>query len=223
MKKCPRSGLPPEGDLECHYCGLVLTDEIKSNNFQNKMKTVDWFQWRQQILKWFIIFIILSTVLLYFGFSLWLVMPIITIAYFVSQAQKNSEPKSRLKTAREKATNENLDWLKERWERVEKEKESGELKTVRQWYFDEPTERQLAKIKRDGLNIGVKNLTKEKASDLIGLSERPNEGSVEILKYFKVSIRGNNETRAREEVAKIFSDPEKVKVWKARPATQMQK
>ena len=83
MKKCPRSGLPPEGDLECHYCGLVLTDEIKSNNFQNKMKTVDWLQWRQQILKWFIIFIILSTVLLYFGFSLWLVMPIITIAYFI--------------------------------------------------------------------------------------------------------------------------------------------
>lgn len=223
MKKCPRCGLPPEGELECHYCGLVFNDEIKSNNFITKLKTLDSLQGREQILKWFIILIVLLAFLSYFNLSLWLIIPILAIGYVISQANKKSGTKNRLIGAGKKATKENLDWLKDRWERVENEKESGELKTVKQWYLDEATERQLARIKRDGLNIGVKNLTKGQASDLIGLSERPNEGAVEILQFFKVSIKGISETRARDEVAKIFADPNKVKAWKTRPATQMQK
>jgi len=51
MKKCPRCGLPPEGELECRYCGLVFSEDIKNQNFQKKLKKLNWFQWRQQILK----------------------------------------------------------------------------------------------------------------------------------------------------------------------------
>jgi len=224
MKKCPRCGLPPEGELECRYCGLVFSEDIKNQNFQKKLKKLNWFQWRQQILKWFIILIIVFTVFAYLGLPFWLMVPvIIVILYFSSQAKNGNDVTNQLKSSGNKPIDKELDWLKERWERVEREKELGDLKTVDQWYFDEATERQLARIKKNGTYIGSTKLTKGKASDLIGLSEKPEEGSEEILKFFRVPTKGISETRAREEIAKIFSDPEKVKAWKARPATQMQK
>jgi hypothetical protein len=148
----------------------------------------------------------------------------ILIIYFIVKAvAKNTSNVATQSKKPKKLISDNFGWLKERWDRVDKEKESGVLNIVESWYFDDATEKQLAYIKKLGINIGNIKLTKGKASDIIGLHEKPEEGSIEILKFFKIPTKGMSQTKARDEVAKIFADSKKAKLWNERPATQMQK
>jgi hypothetical protein len=102
-----------------------------------------------------------------------------------------------------KVINENMGWLRKRWDRVQDEKDSGVLRTVKQWYFDEATERQLSRIKRIGLKLSSKQITKGQASDIIGLFEPPEDKDVAILKRHNIPLDGVNETKARELVATL--------------------
>ena len=74
-----------------------------------------------------------------------------------------------------------MGWLKERWDRVQHEKDSGVLRTVSQWYFDEATERQLSRLKRIGLKLNTEQITKGQASDIIGLFEPLEQRDAAIL------------------------------------------
>jgi hypothetical protein len=116
-----------------------------------------------------------------------------------------------------------MSWLEERWSAARQERGVGRLKTVPSWFFDEATDRQLEKLNNIGLTIKKDKATKGEASDLIGLFEPPEQENEQILRFFKVSMAGMNQSRARYEVAKLFAQPENVETWASRPASQMQK
>jgi hypothetical protein len=208
--------LPQEGIEECEYCGLVFKDELISNKSQNVLRKPNWFKLRQKILIGFIIFCVLLLIWLYVGRSFWITALIsIVILYFISEWHKISSKKSGIKNLTkaegQKIIDDNIVWLKKRWDRVQKEKDSGELKTIKLWYFDEATDRQQTRIKRIGVDIGRAKITKGQASDIIGLFEPADSKDMEILKKHNVPLEGMNQTRAREHVAKIRNEPEKIR------------
>ena len=130
----------------------------------------------------------------------------------VYQSRKKSGIKTLTKAEGQKVIDENMDWLKARWDRVQKEKDSGVLRTVQWWYFDEATERQLGRIKKIGLNIGRAKVTKGQASDIIGLYEAPEAKDLAVLKRHNVPLEGMNETKARELAATVNLSPDQLKV-----------
>ncbi len=123
----------------------------------------------------------------------------------------------------EKILADNLEWLEEKWDTAWEEQESGELKTVSEWFFDDVTERQLDRIERIGLEFAKGHPTKGQASDIIGLFEPVEEEDIEILKFFKISTRGMNQSKASHIVATIFLDSDNIDAWQGRPASTMQK
>jgi hypothetical protein len=159
----------------------------------------------------------------------------ILILYFIGKYSKSdqtkgeTEPKGGAKPARsagassgkDRILRENISWLKERWERVQKEKDSGELRTVREWYFDEATQKQIDRIDKIGLKTKLGQLTKGQASDIIGIFEPPDNEM--LLKFFKIPLKGMNQSKSIEIATKLLLDPDNVKAWEGRPATQMQK
>jgi len=66
-------------------------------------------------------------------------------------------------------------------------------------------------------------LSKGKASDLIGLSEPVEEGHEAILKFFKVPLRGMNQSRGRYEAGKLLADTKNAEAWNLRLAEPLQK
>jgi hypothetical protein len=114
------------------------------------------------------------------------------------------------KSQGQKILDNNIDWIRKRWDRIQKEKDSNAIKTVNTWYFDEATDRQLARIKKIGLYISDTKITKGQASDLIGLFEPADDKDIEILKANSIPIEGMNQTKAREVVAKILNEREKI-------------
>ena len=111
------------------------------------------------------------------------------------------------------------EWLPQRWDRSAEELASGNLVEFQRWYFDDVTERQQAKLadieELDVFKIPGK-LTKGQASDLIGLFEEPDDGDLQVMKFFKVPARGVSQTKARMEVARLFMDPTNRNAWEKR-------
>jgi len=118
-----------------------------------------------------------------------------------------------------KVVSENIEWLEEEWNKAWDEKESGELKTVPEWWFDDAYEHQLKKIDRMGLVFNGDLPTQGQASDIIGLFEPPDYGDREILKFFKVPLREMTQTRAKYLVEQLLSDPDNASAWDNRPAS----
>lgn len=116
-----------------------------------------------------------------------------------------------------------MQYLREQWTRAERERAAGNVSDFPHWFFDPVTDKQLRRLKENGTTLPRGSLTKGQASDLIGLSEDPDDEDKEILKFFKVPMRSLNQTTARYEVRKLFADPEKKAAWDARPAELMQK
>jgi len=85
------------------------------------------------------------------------------------------------------------------------------------WYFQEPSDRQLERLERENGRVEGKP-TKGQVSDMIGLFEQPEPDSIAILKHFKVSTAGMNQTLARHEAAMLMRDPEKRSAAEQRPA-----
>ena len=140
-----------------------------------------------------------------------------------STAKKDSTSKKQNSTKEERILNENSDWLEQRWEEAEKEKIDGDLKSVPEWFFDKATDRQLQKLEDIGVNIQGDRVKKGEASDLIGLFEPTDDTDIEVLKFFKVSMKGMSQSKAKYEIRNIFSDAENTEKWKNRSANAMQK
>lgn len=153
---------------------------------------------------------------------------IVVVALFLLSARKKPKPerersdKIEEEVSVQQVVDKNAQWLEERWEGARKERDAGELKTVPRWFFDEATERQRERLKKMGLTLKA-TATKGEASDVIGLLEPADDRDMEILRFFKVPTKGINQTRARHEVAQLFSKPANVEAWNSRPASAMQK
>ncbi len=116
-----------------------------------------------------------------------------------------------------------LDYVKARWREAEHERDTGALSTFPDWFFDPVTPRQLERLKKDGTAVSGGQLSKGAASDLIGLKEPLEEDDVEVLKFFKVPLRGMSQTLGRYEVKRLLSTAENLAAWESRPAEPMQR
>jgi len=139
--------------------------------------------------------------------------------------QAAQSPRAGSRSSSQAILDANMAWLRERWRAADQAKASGELGPFPKWYFDPVTDPQLGRLKKTGVRVSGGELTKGAASDIIGLFEPWEDIDEAILKFFKVSMPEElrNETRARDEVRRLFSDPAKVEAWATRPADLMQK
>lgn len=117
-------------------------------------------------------------------------------------------------------------YLKERWEERERANAAGERCTPK-WWWDEPTERQTERLKAElgsrGITMTFEPWTKGSVSDVIGLFEQPDDFEKDVLKFFKIPAKNQNQSRARYEVGRLLADPESKKRWDARPPDAEQK
>jgi len=132
---------------------------------------------------------------------------------------RSSPEKERSMTKSERTFLDNKEWLEQRWATINADANN----LVEAWYFDEPTELQFNRLAEDGLSISDKALTKGQVSDLIGLFVKPDDHEKEILKFFKIPLKGFNQTQARHQIAVLLQDNEKKKQWEDRPASAIDK
>lgn len=150
------------------------------------------------------------------------------IAYYVVGKKSSStarEPQGTHKSNEStspRTESHDLAFLRSQWAVAEKERADGATSTFPSWFFDPATDRQLRRLAEGGARIEGR-LTKGAASDLIGLGEPVDEDQTEVLKFFKVSTRGQNQTLARYECKRLLADPANKAAWDARPASAMQK
>jgi hypothetical protein len=119
---------------------------------------------------------------------------------------KVGEIKSVNNTESQKIIDDNIDLLQKRWERLKEEYNSGTLKTVSQWYFDDATYNQISRLKEMGINLGTLKLIKGQASDIIGLFEPPEKKNAAILKNQNITHSRMNKTKARKFVLNSRND-----------------
>lgn len=150
------------------------------------------------------------------------VVVIAIVLYFLSRSSDAPRPKERPTVDKSRSADDESQWLRERWKLADAHQKSGREDIFPKWYFDEATERQKNRLDDLGIKTG-KPITKGQASDLIGIHEPADEQALAILRFFKKSTKGMNQTRARHEVAQILSDPDNVKAWESRPPTKEQK
>ena len=113
------------------------------------------------------------------------------------------------------------EWLENRWRAAEKAHSSCDYTIFPEWYFEAATDRQLARLERQGVK-GV-TLTKGQASDLIGMTEPPDEHEIAVLKFFGVPLGQMNQTMARVKVLQLMEQEGNAERWNNRPATSEQK
>lgn len=166
---------------------------------------------------------------------LWVIVLVVVVLFLVGSGKKGktsggnagrgsgSMPASPKESPRAKILDDNIDWLRARWADADRARAAGTLANFPEWYFDPATERQLERMQKDGISVSGSGLTKGKASDLIGLLEPVEEQHEAILKFFKVPLRGMNQSRAIYEVSKLFADAKNAEAWKLRPAEPLQK
>lgn len=112
----------------------------------------------------------------------------------------------------------NLPWLLARWQRADEIRSTGgKLDPFPYWYFDpvtDPQKRALAKIKA----AIPGDLTKGRASDIIGLYCSPDEEDEEILAFFDVSLPllQRNDSRTADRARELLADPVSGEAWRTR-------
>lgn len=154
---------------------------------------------------------------------------VVIIAFFLFGRASGSKGASSGKTPRSQPQDQsakqpdNKEWIADRWRLAEQHRQAGDKGIFRDWYFDPATDRQKERLKKEGYNKIPSGLTKGQASDLIGLTEPADDRNLDVLKFFKVSTKGMNQTKAQHEVVSLFQDPEKVQAWESRPPAQMQR
>lgn len=125
------------------------------------------------------------------------------------------EGMSFVERAPHKLVLKNSDWLNEKWANINGMNES--------WYTDEPSDRQLSYLSELGVWVDG-SYSKGQVSDLIGLfSDEYSDDQVEILKFFKVSVAGLNESKADFLVWKLMQDEDNKDRWKDRPLSTLEK
>ena len=118
---------------------------------------------------------------------------------------------------------ENLPWLNTRWERAAQERSVKNFSTVPKWFFHKATKAQLRRLSRDGVDWPAEELTKGKASDLIGLFNKLDAEDAKVLRFFELPTEGMSQTYGREAVAKLMANPKSRTKWDGRPANKHQK
>lgn len=139
--------------------------------------------------------------------------------------QGAQSPRNGSRSSSQVTLDANMAWLRERWRAADQAKATGELGPFPKWYFDPVTDRQRARLEKMGVRVSGGDLSKGAASDIIGLFEPWDDFDESVLRFFKVDLPKElqNETRARDEVRKLLSDPTKAEAWANRPAEPMQK
>ena len=162
-----------------------------------------------------------------------IIITVIVVLYFLARGFGESSTYTASKPAPRKThkseadknlfhLNKNMGWLSERWDNLDDQKARGQLKSSDGWRFDEGTERQRERVASLGLEITKGQLNKGQYSDIIGLFEDPEEGQKEILKFFRVPLRGMTYTKARVEIEEILGDSSNREKWQNRPPARMQ-
>jgi len=150
-----------------------------------------------------------------------IVVVIIVYFFLKKSSDKQISPKRNRLQASE-AGDDNFDWLREIWKKADQEQEERGLKTFPKWFYDEVTPRQIEKL--ESLEVNVKGeVTKGKASDLIGLFYPIEEEDLAALNFFKVQQKGMNQTKGCYKAKELLSVPENQSKWDNRQASQMQK
>ncbi|MCP1674293.1 hypothetical protein J2T57_001395 [Natronocella acetinitrilica] len=125
-------------------------------------------------------------------------------------------------TRRQAALSEKLAPLRHRWRQLREEREagvrSGELAS---WYFDAPTDKQLAVIREAGWPLDPRGLTKGMASEVIGMDYPAEEENLEVLRFFRQSTAGATQTTARIAAVELLADANRREQWEARPASKV--
>lgn len=103
----------------------------------------------------FIVFCFLFAIWIYLGFFGVIASIIIAIIVVAHLNFQKHGIKNLSKAQGQKIVNDNIGWIRKRWDRIQNEKDSGILKTVNWWYFDEATDRQLARIKKTGYTLVI--------------------------------------------------------------------
>lgn len=152
----------------------------------------------------------------------WLIALVAILWLFSKERSTSSRKSSKAATGTSRKT-KNLDWLEARWARLQRERQAGTITTGPAWFFEPATERQIAYAKELGIGGKLDKMTKGQVSDLIGLEHDPDDHDVEVLKFFKESIRGMSQTEAREKVALLMADPARKAAFENRPATSIQR
>lgn len=103
-----------------------------------------------------------------------------------------------------------------------------ELAFEQAWREDPVTDRQIHKISTTLDEMGISqiqfdNLTKGKASDVIGLFENPSKEEEAMLDFFKIDHSEMSQTHARDALRALMKDDANVTAWQNRPATKEQK
>lgn len=154
--------------------------------------------------------------------ALWII--VLAVAAYVwvrsrkpTRGTNRSRPGGRKRTPR----SEHPEWLKERWALAEQLRGSGSS-LFPGWYYDPMTEPQARRLD-DGGRSYSRSITKGQASDLIGLDESASADDLAVLRFFKRPTRGMNQTKARHEVATLFSDDANRRAWEDRPMDARQR
>ena len=131
---------------------------------------------------------------------------LIVLYYSIRKKNKKCDTTSIKKAESKKIINDNIDLLHKRWERIEKEYNSGMLKSVSKWYFEDPAFDQISRLKEMGINHSTLKLTKGQASDIIGLFEPSEKKITTILENQRIDPFRMNKTEAREFIIKSRDD-----------------
>ncbi|MCU0974419.1 MAG: hypothetical protein MUF80_10785 [Burkholderiales bacterium] len=120
-----------------------------------------------------------------------------------------------------------LRYLDDAWRERERARAAG-APCDPTWWWDAPTDSQRRRLAEHLEDRGVKlsgfsPATKGAYSDLIGWFEDPDPEEEETLRFFKVPMRGMNQTKARYELRRLMADPENKARWGNRPVTAEQK
>ena len=154
--------------------------------------------------------------------ALWIVvLAAVAYVWFRSRKQVRSASAPRSEPRSHAARSEPPEWLRERWKLAEKFKGSGSG-LFPGWYYDPMTEPQARRLDEEGRSYSH-STSKGQASDLIGLSEPASVDNLAVLRFFKRSTKGMNQTKALHEVATIFADEANQRAWEDRPIDSRQR
>lgn len=105
------------------------------------------------------------------------------------------------------------DAIHERWAAIKAEiAQHGTPLSVPMWWADESSERQIERLKKEGVYIET-TLTKGQCSDLIGLFVKPQKDDLKVLKFFGAQPSGPTQFEIREQIRHIFTDPDNRDKW----------
>lgn len=160
----------------------------------------------------------------------------ILLGLYILNAGRRSESKTKTSKSRsriprdpeERSFNEALEADREilnaRKKAAEKQAQTGEDLGFPAWFYEEPSEAQLKRLKEDGVPRSMlKKLTKGGASDLIGIMCGPEDENLEALRFFKAWDPSLSQTAVRERLRVIFLSEENSERWRTRPPTTTMK